>query len=396
MIRSYGFRVSLILVSMLGAAAVANARTWTVQPGQSIAAAIGKAHPGDRIEVMPGVYHEGSPNSLNAVTITTDAIDLVGLSHANQRVVLENAGGQSYGIWVSPANSTGTAAEGADEKPPCATDGATVHGFAIRGFTLRGFGQDGLHLACVNSFLIEGNSAQNNSVYGIFPVVSSHGAVVNNTVLGTVRDAGVYVGQSDDVLISGNASSNNLIGIEVENSRHVTVIDNQSAKNTIGILVDVLFGKVKLVQQTTLVADNDVRDNNRPNSADPDDITALFPPGLGILLVGADTTTVIGNTAGNNGFAGIAVASLCIAFTLEGKPCPKLDVDPNPDHNRILYNRVLGNGTISTGNPILDALRADLLWDGSGVDNCWRANKFATSFPAQLPACRPVVTSLNR
>jgi hypothetical protein len=56
-----------------------------------------KAHPGDRIDVMPGLYHEGRPGDLNVVTITADRIDLVGLSRANQPVVLENAGSQSTG-----------------------------------------------------------------------------------------------------------------------------------------------------------------------------------------------------------------------------------------------------------------------------------------------------------
>jgi nitrous oxidase accessory protein NosD len=184
-------------------------------------------------------------------------------------VVLENAGGQSYGIWVSPLNSTGTVAERDGEKPPCASNGATVQGFAVIGFTLRGFAEHGLHLACVDGFLIDANVAESNGVYGIFPVASRRGVITNNAVAGTVRDAGLYVGQSDDVLIAENSSVDNLIGIEVENSRHVTVIDNQSRQNRIGILVDVLFGKVKLTQQTTLVADNDVRENNRPNTADP-------------------------------------------------------------------------------------------------------------------------------
>jgi parallel beta-helix repeat protein len=371
---------------MLNAAAAAEARILTVHPGESISAAISKAHPGDRIEVMPGVYQEGHPGDLNAVTITTDGIDLVGLSLANQPVVLENAGEQSYGVWVSPLDSTGSAEQN-DERHPCASEGSTILGFSIRGFTLSGFAEHGLHLACVNGFLIDGIVSENNGVYGIFPVTSRLGVLTNNTVRHTLRDAGIYIGQSDDVLIASNESVDNLIGIEVENSRHVAVVDNQSSSNTIGIFVNVLANLVELTQETTLVARNDVHDNNRPNSSDPGDITAIFPPGLGILLVGADTTTVSENTVTHNGFAGIAMSSLCLPFTLQNQPCPPLDVDPNPDHNRIVRNRSTGNGTISTGTA-LDALRGDLVWDGLGVDNCWSGNVFATSFPTVLPTCR--------
>ena len=35
----------------------------------------------------------------------------------------------------------------------------------------------------------------------------------------------------------------------------------------------------------------------------------------------------------------------------------------------------------------IDALRADLIWDGSGTGNCWSGNRFATSTPPELPAC---------
>jgi parallel beta-helix repeat protein len=384
----HGFRAGLIVALMLNTAAATEARVWTVHLGESISAAISKAHPGDRIDVMPGIYHEGHPGDLNAVTITTDGIDLVGLSHGNQPVVLESAGGQSYGVWVSPLDSTGPIAEQNDERPPCASNGSTIRGFSIRGFTLRGFAEHGLHLACVNGFLISETVSEDNGVYGIFPVTSRLGVLTNNTVRGTIRDAGIYVGQSDNVLIAGNESVDNLIGIEVENSRHVAVVDNQSSNNTIGIFVNVLFNLVELTQETTLVARNDVHDNNRPNTSSPDDITALSPPGLGILLIGGDRTTVSENTVTNNGFAGIAVSSRCLTFTLQGQPCPPLDVDPNPDHNRILRNRSTGNGTISTGNPVLDNLRGDLVWDGSGMDNCWLGNIFATSIPAVLPACR--------
>ena len=384
----HGLRAVLIIALLLSSGWAAEARTLTVHPGESIGAAISKAHPGDRIDVMPGVYHEGRPGDLNALTITVDRIAIVGLSRPNQPVVLENAGGQSFGIWVSPLDSTGPVAEENNEEPPCASNGSTIHGFLVRGFTLRGFDRHGLHLACVDGFLIDRNAAENNGVYGLFPVTSRHGALTNNTVRGTARDAGIYVGQSDDVLITGNESTDNLIGIEVELSRNVAVIDNQSSSNTIGIFVDVLFGKIELTQETTLIAHNAVDDNNRPNTSNPGDITAIFPPGLGILLVGADTTTVTENDVTHNGFAGIAVTSLCLAFTLQGQACPPLDVDPNPDHNRIVRNRSTGNGTISTGNSVLDSFRGDLVWDGSGVDNCWQDNKFATSIPAVLPACR--------
>jgi hypothetical protein len=42
---------------------------------------------------------------------------------------------------------------------------------------------------------------------------------------------------------------------------------------------------------------------------------------------------------------------------------------------------------VELGIPIFDALRNDLIWDGSGRDNCWSANLFTASTPAALPVC---------
>jgi parallel beta-helix repeat protein len=371
------------------AATPASARRLAVHPGESIRAAIARALPGDQIEVLPGVYKEGAPGDLNALTITKDRLELVGRSTPENPVVLQNAGGQSFGVWISPANSAGPGPEDNDEKPPCGFDGSLIHGFSIRGFTLRGFQKHGLHLACVDGFHITHNVSQDNAVYGLFPVVSRNGFLTHNVVRGTALDAGIYVGQSDSVVIAENRAENNLIGLEVENSRHCSVLSNELTNNTIGILVDILPFLVKKTQDATLVAYNQVRDNNRVNTGSPGDITAVIPSGTGILILGGHAATVMLNKIENNGFAGVAVASLCLGLALEGLPCTGLDIDPDPSANRIVLNELENNGTIRQPDPSFDALRADLVWDGSGTTNCWSENRFTTSTPPALPSCHP-------
>src|SRR6266849_3215176 len=207
----------LLAASLLLAIAAfpASARTLVVHPGGSIRATLASALPGDRIEVLPGVYKEGAPGDLNALTITIDRIELLGRSTPGNPVVLENAGGQSFGVWVSPANSAGPGPEADDEHPPCGFDGSRIHGFSIRGFTLRGFQKHGLHLACVDGFTISNNVSEDKAVYGLFPVLSRNGLLSSNVVRGTELDAGIYVGQSDSVVIANNRAENNLIGLEV-------------------------------------------------------------------------------------------------------------------------------------------------------------------------------------
>jgi len=73
---------------------------------------------------------------------------------------------------------------------------------------------------------------------------------------------------------------------------------------------------------------------------------------------------------------------------LSGLGCTGIDVDPSPDGNQIVGNTVTGNGTVAFPDPTIDALRADLSWDGSGSGNCWSGNRFGTSVPSPLPSCQ--------
>ncbi len=371
-------------------ASQADARTWVVHPGDSIRAAVAGASPGDRIQVLPGTYREGAPGDLNAITISLDGISLVGLSRPGSPVVLENAGGQSYGIWVSPANSSGPGPQADPEHPPCGLDGptrATLHGFSIEGFTIRGFDVHGVHLACVDGFAMRRNVSDGNGVYGLFPIRSRDGSMVENEAMNTGSDAAIYVGQSERVAIARNRVHDSLLGIEVENSVDCSVVGNEVWGNTFGIFVDVLPFLETTTQARTLVAFNSVHDNARANTAAPDDLLGVLPPGIGVLLTGADTSIVAWNLVARNPFAGIAVTSLCTGLALQGQGCGGLDVDPNSDGNRIVHNVAQGNGTSPTGVPQLDALEADLVWDGTGTGNCWSGNHYGASVPTLLPGC---------
>jgi parallel beta-helix repeat protein len=383
------------LLAGLGAAALllagapgrAAARTLIVHEGDSIRGALARASPGDRIEVMPGTYREGAPGDLNALTVTLDGIELVGRSRPGRPVVLENAGGQSFGIWVSPPDSAGPGPEADPEHPPCGLDGSTLRGFALHGFTIRGFEVHGVHLACADGFALTANVSDGNVVYGLFPVVSRDGIIAANEAMNTPKDAAIYVGQSDRVLIAGNRVHDSLLGIEVENSRRCAVVGNEVYGNSFGIFVDLLPFLERSTQESTKVAKNDVHDNARANTADPSDILGVLPAGIGVLVVAGDTTVVSENRVERNPFTGIAVTSLCTGLALQGLTCDGLDIDPFPDRNRIVRNVVLDNGTVPAPDPALDALRGDLVWDGTGNGNCWSRNRFGTSSPPELPAC---------
>ena len=387
-------RFFITLAVLLGAAA-ASARTFVVHPGGSIQTALNGASAGDRIVVHPGTYVETASADI-ALTITRDGIELVGLSTHGHPVILQNAGKQSYGVWASPVNSLPTTPPGDDENPPCdhQETAAVLTGFSIRGFTIRGFAIHGVHLACVDRFSIVDNRSEGNLVYGLFPVLSRHGLMLGNVVTGTTLDAAIYVGQSDDVLIAGNRVRDSLLGIEIENSRHCAAVANEVQDNTAGILVDLLPFLQRDTQRSTLVAYNSVHRNNRKNDA-TEGLLSVLPAGSGIVVVSGHGTTVLANDVRGNGFAGIALASLCFGWNrLQDVPScdalPQIDpeFDTEPRDDRIIGNRLKGNGTMPQSDPAFEAIRGDLIWDGSGTGNCWSGNSFTPSATSlQLPAC---------
>ena len=81
-----------------------------------------------------------------------------------------------------------------------------------------------------------GEISENNGAYAIYPVICNNVLIEECEVLGA-SDAGIYVGQSEDVIIRNNLVYWNVAGIESENSENVEIYGNKSYNNTGGILV---------------------------------------------------------------------------------------------------------------------------------------------------------------
>jgi parallel beta-helix repeat protein len=327
-----------------------------VQPGDpssfnTIQAAVNAAHAGDKIEIFGGTYAE-------AVTVSKPGISLFGATGAH--VVITNPGGATNGITVQLAG------------------GGTLAGFNLANVTVSGFAGDGVYLSNVNGFSLTNVTAQGNGEYGLFPVLSANGQIRNCTASGS-NDTGIYVGQSKNVVVSYSLAFNNVNGIELENCTACTAVANVVYDNTVGILEDLLPGLTVQTATGNIIQANYVSANNKPNTAPAGDLAALEPPGTGIAVVGGTGTLVQGNVVTANGYAGIAVlsgADLLGAY-------PK-GLDPNPENTTVYNNLALGNGfvpAVPAGFP----KAADLLWDGSGLNNHWQHNQYQTSTPGHLP-----------
>ncbi len=132
-----------------------------------------------------------------------------------------------------------------------------------------------------------GTPEESNGAYAFYPVLSSNVLVENCIAIGA-SDAGIYVGQSDSVIIRNNEAYYNVAGIESENSRWVEIYGNHAHDNTGGILVFDLPGLTQY-GHTTRVFSNNIHENNFRNFAPKGNVVATVPPGTGVMLLATRT-----------------------------------------------------------------------------------------------------------
>ena len=80
-------------------------------------------------------------------------------------------------------------------------------------------------------------------------------------------DAGIYVGQSANVVVRRNEAWENVAGIEIENTTGADVYGNRAHGNTGGLLVFSLPELPVKDGRDARVYDNDITDNTCPTSA---------------------------------------------------------------------------------------------------------------------------------
>jgi len=228
----------------------------------------------------------------------------------------------------------------------------------------------------------------NTEEFGLFVQYCSNGTIEHCEATGHT-DTGIYVGQSSNVVISKNEAHDNVNGIEIENCTNVSAEKNHSYHNVVGIMSVLLPGLVEKYSTNITISKNVVEDNNHDNFAKPGELEDAVPSGTGIFIVGTNNTVVLDNRITGNKFVGVAVVSTLILGSLLNPPLPPeafADIEPNPDGVEVIGNHLENNGyNPPQGLPLPGV---DLLWDGSGSNNCWSRNHYTTSFPSSLPACQ--------
>jgi len=208
-----------------------------------------------------------------------------------------------------------------------------------------------------------------NGAYGLYPVQTTN-VLIEGCVAIAAADAGIYVGQSKNVVVRNSRAEYNVAGIEIENTQDADVYNNVAVNNTGGILV---FNMPNLTQRgaNVRVFDNEVFENNTKNFGHKGTPVASIPAGSGIVINSHDTVEIFNNDIRDNKTANIIVSSIFTAGY--GDSGWEDTFDPYPENINIYGNKFAGGGNKPDGLD-LKALKTamfglkgafpDVLWDG--------------------------------
>ncbi|MCW5912059.1 MAG: right-handed parallel beta-helix repeat-containing protein [Cyclobacteriaceae bacterium] len=164
----------------------------------------------------------------------------------------------------------------------------------------------GITFRRIRSVWSEGPRTENGA-YALYPVLCKQ-VMIEECIAAGSSDAGIYVGQSDSVIIRNNKAYWNVAGIESENSRWVEIYDNEAYDNTGGILIFDLPGLTQY-GHSTKVYRNHVHNNNHKNFAAKGNIVASIPPGTGFMILATNTLELTENKIMDNKTVGVGVIS---------------------------------------------------------------------------------------
>jgi parallel beta-helix repeat protein len=334
---------SVVFACALLVAGAAEARTWRIAPGpdaeQRLQTALIEAQPGDTVRLGRGRFELSSGLSLavDRVTIRGEGENRSILSFDNQRRGAE-------GLLV------------------------TANGVVLRDFAVENTRGDAIKVRDCEGVTFRGVRAEwtrgphpDNGAYGLYPVNCSN-VLIERSIARGASDAGIYVGQSRNIIVRNNLAELNVAGIEIENSFNADVFGNTAQRNTGGVLVFDLPGLPQQGGHSVRVFNNTITGNNTANFAPAGNIVASVPAGTGVLIMANRNVHVFDNEIGDHGTVNVLVTAYRERFD-------DARYNPLPRDIVIRANRFGNAGFAPSGDlaalPQAGVPLADVIWDGA-------------------------------
>ena len=244
------------------------------------------AEPGDIIRLTAGTF-----NLEDSLSLDVDNIRIEG-EGMNQTILnFKNQQSGAQGLSVT-------------------SDNVTLQDFSVqdaKGDAIKVKGVTNIKFLRVKTEWTNGPSSENGA-YGLYPV-ESRNVLIDGCIAIGASDAGIYVGQSQNIIVRNSRAEFNVAGIEIENSYFADVYNNVATNNTGGILI---FDLPSLPQQGghhVRVFNNQSVGNNTDNFAPEGNIVGEVPRGTGIIIQANSDVEIFDNVIGDNDTVNIAVVT---------------------------------------------------------------------------------------
>ncbi len=338
--------IAILIAASLSLASPAFAGVIKVEPGvnaqERLQTALLDAKAGDTVDIAAGRY---------------DLTD--GLSLDVPNVTVKGAGRDATILSFK-------AQKGAGEGLLVTSNDVILRDFAVEDTRGDGIKSKGVVRIVFVDLRVEwtGAPSPKNGAYGIYPVASTD-VLIDRVFVKGAADAGIYVGQSKNIIVRNSVARGNVAGIEIENSFNADVYSNLSVHNTGGILI---FDLPNLPQQgghSIRVFSNRVEKNDQANFAAEGATVAQVPVGTGVMVMANHDVHVFANALGENATANVFVVAYKQPFTdPKYNPLPRNIVIRNNMHGRAGWQPGFKGGkelAAAMGGTI-----APVFWDGVG------------------------------
>lgn len=337
---------ALALIGGCSGAPKTDAQGFVIDPDfeKNLQARLLDAKPGDVIDIPAGKYALSRSLSLtgNGVTVRGAGMGKTILSFARQTSGAE-------GMLV-----TG--------------DDFTIEDLALedsKGDALKVNGVKNAVIRRVRAEWTRGPSAANGA-YGLYPVQVTN-VLIEGSVVKGASDAGIYVGQSNNIIVRDNRAEGNVAGIEIENSSHADVYGNTATGNTGGILV-FNMPNLPVPGSKTRVYRNTVFANNHANFGAKGSAVSSVPAGSGVIVNSNDEVEIFDNDVKDNNTANVIISSY-YSTGFDTKRGIAAAYDPYPENIYVTGNRFSGGGTAPPARfaalmALNDGRLPDVMWDG--------------------------------